>query len=83
MERLVKNEILQNLDFIDLGLCNYVWIALRESKAGITRKVPQEATSFLGGPLDTPSFDGENILSLLLMTFHVMNMYIYLRKSLK
>ena len=44
LQRLVKNEILPNLEFTDLG---YEWIALRESKPNITRKETQEVISFL------------------------------------
>ena len=39
MERLVKNEILPNLDFM--------WIVLKVNKQNIQRKKPQEAHSFL------------------------------------
>jgi len=44
MQRLVKNEILPNLDFIDLM---YVWIVLKANKQNTQRNEPQEALNFL------------------------------------
>ena len=45
MQRLIKNEILPDLDFTDLKLC--VWIVLKANKLNTQRKEPREALSFL------------------------------------
>lgn len=86
LERLIKNEILQNIDFTDLGLC----VDCIKGKQTKHNKEPQEAPSFLN--LYTLTYVDllmirllmeRNILLSLLMTFHVMAMSICLKKSLK
>ena len=87
MERLVKDEILSNLDLL---ISMYVWIALKESKPNIQRKAPQEVENFwrlsilIFVNLSTHRHLVEkSTLSLSSMIFHVMVMSICCMKSLK
>ena len=47
MQRLVKNEILPDLNFTYLNVCVCVWIVLKANKINTQRKEPREALGFL------------------------------------
>ena len=88
IKRLIKNEILPDLDFTDLGICG---IVLKENKQNTQLiKKPQEAHSFLKlyklifvGLLMFHRLVEKSILSLLLMISHIMVISIYYMKNLK
>ena len=87
MERLIKNEILPDIDFTDLNICVN---CIKGKLTNIQRKEPQEALSFL--KLCILIF--ENILMLilserkdnispLLMNIHVTFMSTYCMRNLR
>ena len=87
MKRLVKDGILSNLDFTDLDVCVD---CIKGNKPNIQRRVLQEVENFLKSSIQT--FVGrlalhllvkKNILSLSLMIFHVIVIFIYCMKNLK
>src|ERR1044072_7872048 len=86
-ERLVKNEILPNLDFTDLGLCVdcIKGKQTRHNKKGATRssQLLEVIHTDICGPFDTPSLGGGMYSSLLTVTCHVIDSSICLRKSLR
>ena len=63
MQRLVKNEILQNLEFTDLGLCVdcIKRKQTKHNKIGATRsnQLLEIIHTDICGPFDVPSFNGE------------------------
>jgi len=83
MERLVKNEILPNLDFTDLNVCvDYIKGKQRKHiKKGVTRSTQllEIIHTDVCGLFYVNSFNKEPSL----MIFHVMVMFIYCMKNLK
>ena len=63
LQRLVKNEILPNLDFADFGLCVdcIKGKQTKHNKKGATRSTQllEIIHTDICGPFDTPSFGGE------------------------
>ena len=87
LQRLVKNEILPNLDFTDLVLCvDYI----KEKQTKHNKKGATKSTQLLEiihtdicGLFDTPFFGGEEYFITFIDDFHVMDMSICLIKNFK
>ena len=81
LERLVKDEILPNLDFTDLGVCVY---CIKGKQTKRTKKGAKRSTKLLEiihtdicGPFDIPSFGKEKYLITFIDDFSRYS-YIYL-----
>ena len=81
LQRLVKNEILPNLYFTDLGLCVDCINRkqTKHNKKGVTRSTQllEIIHTDICGPFDTPSFGGENYFITFIDDFSRYG-YIYL-----
>lgn len=81
---MVKNEILQNLDFIDLGLCVdcIKGKQTRHNKKVATRsnQLLEIIHTYICGPFDTPYIDGEKYFIIFIDDFSRYR-YIYLLKE--
>ena len=86
LQRLVKNEILPNLDFTDLSLCVECIKGkqTKHNKKGATRSTQllKIIHTDICGPFDTPTFGGEKYFITFIDDFHVMDMSICLKKNL-
>ena len=87
IKRLVKNEILLDLDIIDLDIC--VDCIKRKQANIISKKEATKSTQLIeiiytdiSRPYDVPSFGGKKNLSPLLMIFHIMIIFICCMKNL-
>ncbi|KAM1231132.1 hypothetical protein ACFX2F_041302 [Malus domestica] len=84
LERLVKNEILPNLDFTDLGVCVdcIKGKQTKYTKKGATRssKLLKIIHTNICGPFDAPSFGGEKYFITFIDDFSRYS-YIYLLKE--
>ena len=87
MERLVKDGIFSNLDFIDLNVCVdcIKGKQTKHTKKGATRieELLEIVHTDICGPLTRHLLVMKNILSLSLMIFHVIVISIYCMKNLK
>ena len=81
LQRLVKNEILPNLDFTNLGLCmDYIkGKQTKHNKKGATRSTQLLEIIYtdICGPFDTPSFGGEKYFITFIDDFSCYG-YVYL-----
>ena len=81
MERLVKDGILSNLDFIDLDVCVYCIKGkqTKHTKKGATRseELLEIVHTDICGPFDSPSFGNEKYLITFIDDFSCY-FYIYL-----
>lgn len=86
IERLVKNEILPNLDFTDLGVC-IECIKGKHTKHTLKKAATRSSQLLeiihtdICGPFDVPSFGGEKYF-ITFMIFHVLDISICCRKNL-
>ena len=89
MERLIKNEILPDLDFMDLNICVD---CIKEKQTKYTKKEATRSTQLLEivhtdicGPFDVNFFGKERyfITFSILMTIHVRVMSTYYMRNLR
>jgi hypothetical protein len=87
LERLVKDEVLENLDFTDFGVCVdcIKGKQTKHTKKGATRSggLLEIVHTDICGPFDHHLLVEKNILSPLLMIFHVIVISICCMKNLK
>ena len=86
MQRLVKNEILPDLDFIDLNVCVD---CIKGKQTKHTKKGATRSTQLLEiihtdicGPFDVNSFNKEKYFITFIDDFHVMDMSMYCMRNL-
>ena len=86
-ERLVKNEILPNLNFTNLNICmdRIKGKQTKYTKKGVTRgtRLLEIIHTDICGLLISHLSVRKNTLSLLLMIFYVMDMFIRCMRNLK
>lgn len=90
LERLVKNEILPNLKFTDFNICVDCIKSKQTKHTKHTKKGAIKSKQLLEilyinicGHFDVHLSINKNILSLLLMTMHIMDISIYSMKNSK